>query len=103
MNGKNSYLCFVDCHKSFDRVKHYRFTSVWCARIGEEINHKSLLKTSCSAVELSDGIIGDARQAPLKQLTSFKYLDNWTTEDARCEEDMRAGTEMAGAVFWQDK
>ena len=28
---------------------------------------------------------------PLEQVTRFKYLRSWILEDARCEEDIRAG------------
>ena len=27
---------------------------------------------------------------PLEQVTRFKYLGSWITEDARCDEDIRA-------------
>ena len=36
---------------------------------------------------------------PLKQVTHFKYLGSWITEDAGCEVDIR----MAKAAFWQNK
>ena len=36
-------------------------------------------------------------------MTSYKYLGSWITEDARCEEDLRARVGMAKAAFWQNK
>src|SRR3989441_2670099 len=40
---------------------------------------------------------------PLEQVTRFKYLGSWITEDARSNEDIRARVGMAKAVFWQNK
>ena len=45
---------------------------------------------------------------PLEQVTRFKYLGSWITEDARCEVDIRevdirARVGMAKAAFWQNK
>ena len=39
----------------------------------------------------------------LKQVSRFKYLGSWMTEDARSEEDIRAGVGMAKAAFLQNK
>src|SRR5688572_27516801 len=39
----------------------------------------------------------------LVQVTRFKYLGSWISEDVRCEEDIRATVGMAGAAFWQKK
>ena len=39
----------------------------------------------------------------LEQVTRFKYLGSWISEDARCEEDIRARVGMAKAAFWQNK
>src|ERR1051325_113249 len=39
----------------------------------------------------------------LEQVTRFKYLGSWISEDARCEEDIRARVGMARAAFWQHK
>src|SRR3989441_6842991 len=40
---------------------------------------------------------------PLEQVSRFKYLGSWITEDARSDEDIRARVEMAKAAFWQNK
>ena len=40
---------------------------------------------------------------PLEQVSRFKYLGSWITEDARCEVDRRARVGMAKAAFWQNK
>ena len=42
-----------------------------------------------------------AEQGALEQVTRFKYLDSWITEDARSDEDIRARVGMAKAAFWQ--
>ena len=39
----------------------------------------------------------------MEQVSRFKYLGSWITEDARSEEDIRARVEMAKAAFWQNK
>ena len=37
---------------------------------------------------------------PLVQVSRFKYLGNWITEDARSDTDIRARVGMAKAAFW---
>ena len=39
----------------------------------------------------------------LEQVSHFKYLGSWITENARCEEDIRARMGMVTAAFWQNK
>ena len=39
----------------------------------------------------------------LEQVNRYKYLGSWITEDARCEEELKARTGMAKAAFWQNK
>jgi len=39
----------------------------------------------------------------LEQVERYKYLGSWITENARCEEDIRARIGMAKAAFWQNK
>ena len=36
---------------------------------------------------------------PLEQVTRFKYLGSWITDDARCIEDLRARVESAKVAF----
>ena len=40
---------------------------------------------------------------PLEQVTRFKYLGIWITEDKRCDEDIRARVGMAKAAFGKIK
>ena len=40
---------------------------------------------------------------PLEQVTRFKYLGSWITEDARSDENIRPRVRMAMAAFWQNK
>ena len=39
----------------------------------------------------------------MEQVTRFKYVGIWITEDARSGEDIRARVGMAKAAFWQNK
>lgn len=39
----------------------------------------------------------------LEQVNRYKYLGSWITEDARCEEELKARIGMAKAAFWQNK
>ena len=39
----------------------------------------------------------------LEQVNRYKYLGNWITEDARCEEELKTRIGMAKAAFWQNK
>src|SRR5207247_5482388 len=40
---------------------------------------------------------------PLEQVSRFKYLGSWITEDARSDEDIRARVGMAKAAFSQNE
>src|SRR3989441_13226479 len=40
---------------------------------------------------------------PLDQVTRFKYLAGWITENAKSDKDIRARVGMAKAAFWQNK
>src|SRR3989442_7527674 len=42
-------------------------------------------------------------RVPLEQVSRFKYLGSWITEDARSDEDIKARVRMAKAAFWQNK
>src|SRR5437867_8205094 len=39
----------------------------------------------------------------LEQVTRFKYLGSWITENAKRDEDIRARVGMTKAAFWQNK
>jgi len=85
--------------KMIDKLK------VTCKEYGMDINVKktkvmvvggdgeeNVSQTSCTL----DGV-------PLERVTRYNYLDSWITDDARCEEDIRARVRMAEAAFWQNK
>src|SRR4051812_2889142 len=42
-------------------------------------------------------------EVTLEQVTRFKYLGSWITDDAKSEVDIRAKIGMAKAAFWQNK
>src|SRR5688572_11833559 len=76
-----------------------------CKEYGMDINVK---KTK--VMVLGGDRVGNGSQVcltldgvPLEQVTPFKYLGSWISEDARCEEDIRARVGMATAAFWQNK
>ena len=39
----------------------------------------------------------------LEQVSHYKYLGSWITEDGRCEEEIRTRIGIAKAAFWQNK
>ena len=39
----------------------------------------------------------------LEQVSRFKYLGSWITEDARCEEEIKTRIAMAREAFWKNK
>src|SRR5688572_64858 len=76
-----------------------------CKEYGMDINVKKTkvmvmggdrVKNGAQAYLTLDGV-------RLEQVTRFKYLGSWISEDARCEEDIRARVGMARAAFWQNK
>ena len=76
-----------------------------CKVYGMEINVK---KTKLMIMNKSEKQKGMLRcitldNVPLEQVTRFKYLGSWITEDARSDEDIRARVGMAKAAFWQNK
>ena len=44
---------------------------------------------------------GGHRNSALKQVSSYKYLVTWTTEDARNDADMKTRIAMIMQVFWK--
>ena len=40
---------------------------------------------------------------PLEQVNRYKYLGSWITEDAICEEELKARIGMDNVAFWQNK
>jgi hypothetical protein len=39
LKGNKLYLCFMDCQKAFDRVKHNKLLEGWHFRTEKKINH----------------------------------------------------------------
>ena len=39
----------------------------------------------------------------LEQVSRYKYLGSWITEDARCEEEIKTRIAMAREAFWKNK
>src|SRR3989441_12324414 len=50
-----------------------------------------------------DATVYKIEQRTLEQVTRFKYLGSWITEDVRSDENIRARVGMAKAAFWQNK
>ena len=76
-----------------------------CKEYGMEINVK---KTKLMIMNEKEKLKGRQQSVmlngvPLERVARFKYLGSWITEDARCEEDIRARVGMAKAAFWQNK
>src|SRR5207248_1510472 len=42
-------------------------------------------------------------EVPLEQVTRFKYLGSWITDDAKSEVDIKARIGIAKAALWQNK
>src|SRR6267154_3621014 len=42
-------------------------------------------------------------KVPLEQVTRFKYLGSWITEDARSDVDIKGRVAMAKGAFWNNK
>ena len=76
-----------------------------CKAYGMEINVK---KTKVMIMNKMDKPKGLQRcimlnKVPLEQVTRFKYLGSWITEDAGSEVDIRARVTMAKGPFWNNK
>ena len=76
-----------------------------CKEYGMDINVK---KTK--VMVLGGDRVGNGLQAcltldgvPLEQVTRFKYLGSWISEDARCEEDIREEWEWLELLFGKTK
>ena len=67
-----------------------------------EINIK---KTKVMVISKEEGIKCNIKleNTTLEQVSKYKYLGSWITEDARCVEDIRARIGMAKTAFWQNK
>src|SRR6266403_5338539 len=76
-----------------------------CKACGMEINLKKTKVMIINGTAKPKGMQQciTLNKVPLKQVTRFKYLGSWVTEDARSDEDIRARVGMAKAAVWQNK
>src|SRR2546425_5223345 len=81
--------------------------STTCKAYGMEINVKNtkvkVMIMNGTAKRKGMQRLITLNNVPLEQVSRFKYLGSWITEDARSEEDIRARVGMAKAAFWQNK
>src|SRR3989442_2132490 len=79
--------------------------STTCQAYGMEINVKKtkvmIMNRTAKLKGIQRCIVLDG--VPLEQVSRFKYLGRWITEDARSDEDIRARVGMAKAAFLQNK
>jgi hypothetical protein len=76
-----------------------------CKVYGMDINVK---KTKYMVINEREDRIGMKRNivldgVPIEQVTRFKYLGSWITEDVKCDEDVKARVGLAKTAFWQNK
>jgi hypothetical protein len=85
--------------KMIDRLSHT------CKEYGMDVNVKKTKVMVMNKLKTPTKLQRDAslENVPLEQVTTFKYLGSWITEDVRCEEDIKARVGMAKAAFWQNK
>ena len=76
-----------------------------CKAYEMEINVKKTKVMIMNKKKKQKGMQSDMmlNNVPLEQVTRFKYLGDWMTEDAKSDEDIRARVGMAKAAFWQNK
>src|SRR6184192_1318528 len=79
--------------------------STTCKAYGMEINVKKTKVMIMNGTAKPKGMQRSItlNSVPLEQVSRFKYLGSWITEDARSNEDIRARVGMAKAAFWQNK
>src|SRR3989442_1253409 len=79
--------------------------STTCKAYGMEINVKKTKVMIVNGTAKPKGLQRSItlNSVPLEQVSRFKYLGSWITEDARSDEDIRASVGMAKAAFWQNK
>src|SRR5437867_2761216 len=75
-----------------------------CKAYGMEINVKKTKEMIMNGTAKRKGMQQciTLNKVPLEQVTRFKYLGSWITEDTRSDEDIRARVVMAKAAFWQN-
>src|SRR3989442_13455462 len=76
-----------------------------CKAYGMEINVKKTKMMIMNGTAKAKGMqrFITLNNVPLEQVSRFKYLGSWITEDARSDEDITARVGMAKAAFWQNK
>ena len=100
--GKN-FLKINFCKKGPLHLEN-RGAATACRAYGLEINFKKT-KVVIMGIKEKNGVqrcimLGSM---PMEQVTRFKCLGSWITEDAGCEVDIGARIEMAKAAFLQNK
>src|SRR3989441_12011866 len=76
-----------------------------CKAYGMEINVKKTKVMIMNGTAKPKGMQRciTVNNVPLEQVTRFKYLGSWITENAKSDEDIRARVGMAKAAVWQNK
>ena len=76
-----------------------------CKAYGMEINVKKTKEMTMNKNEKPRGVQQYImlNGEPLEQVTRFKYLGSWITEDARSDEEIRTRVGMAKAAFGKIK
>src|SRR2546425_5833555 len=79
--------------------------SATCKAYGMEINVKKIKVMIMNGTAKPKGMqrFITLNNVPFEQVSRFKYLGSWITEDARSDEDITARVGMAEAAFWQNK
>jgi hypothetical protein len=67
------------------------------------INVKKTKVMVMNKTEKTEAATYNVRRNALGKYDTFLYLDSWTSENARCKEDIKDIVEMAIAAFWQKK
>ena len=78
-----------------------RVTEV-CEQYGMEVNIKKT-KTMVFCKTGRDGCKITINGAALEQVSQYKYLGSWMTENGRCELDIKTRIAMAKDTFWKHK
>src|SRR5881296_1569395 len=93
------------CHTREKMQKLIDRLNKTCKAYGMEINVKKTKVMIMNGTAKPKGMKRciTLSNVPLEQVTRFKYLGSWITEDARSEDEIRARMRMAKVAFWQNK
>jgi len=71
-----------------------------CNVYGKEINVK---KTKTMVISKTGNVHCSitVNKTALEQVSQYKYLGSWITEDGKCEMDIKIGIAMAKDAFWK--